>query len=412
MKTLSLCLFLLSLNGLRAETLINGTNLLASAVKFGINRYTFQANAGDSLTLTVAKQDSLTRWPEISLEAPNGAVVTSPSTPQNALLVTRAPVSGTYTAAVRNNTSSGAAFSYLLRLGSLPSSFVVPAGDDGGLLTNAVSNSGWLLEGDLDLWYFVTDPGDTIVLRAATSFALHMDLMTADGTLHSVGSATEGDALIRTRANRQGTNMVLIRAQDISKSGNYQLNLARIPDHSVPIPLLTNAVTNYPTLSKGGLNQWVIYACKSNLVSVRCERLSSTVWYPRIEIFSEDGSCVASNQSGSIVTTNYMPAQSGRYTVMVQSGILGGEGLYSLRATGISEDGIHLCKPIITSGTLEVDGIRGTPGGPFVLLTTTNLTDLQWEPVFSGFFDNKGAFEYRRPWEPDEFQRYFFLQMP
>src|SRR5438552_3341266 len=48
---------------------------------------------------------------------------------------------------------------------SVPGTFVVPSGDDGGPLTNGGNHEGTIQLGDLDLWSFTAGVGDSIVLR-------------------------------------------------------------------------------------------------------------------------------------------------------------------------------------------------------------------------------------------------------
>ena len=64
----------------------------------------------------------------------------------------RLPVSGTYTVAASG--LSGSAGPYSLTLAQSPEPYVVPAGDEGGLMTNGSNHHGHILVGDLDQWHF------------------------------------------------------------------------------------------------------------------------------------------------------------------------------------------------------------------------------------------------------------------
>ena len=49
-----------------------------------------------------------------------------------------------------------------------PEAFIVPAGDEGGPMTNGGNYAGTITLGDLDLWSLTATAGDNIVLRLGT----------------------------------------------------------------------------------------------------------------------------------------------------------------------------------------------------------------------------------------------------
>jgi hypothetical protein len=413
-------LFGLQQNSAHGEVLYNGANTSGTVAQYGANRYTFEVSEGDYLTLTAIKPSGTFRQPAIKLYAPNGTPILSYNVSQTALLTNRAIMSGTYTAVVYTTSASGGAFDYVLRLAQLPHSFIVPAGDEGGLLMNGVSSSGSLLQGDLDLWYFAANAGDYVAVRAgatgATGLPIQMDLYSPNGDLLPSSASSGTDASIEITNANNGTYMLAIRAQNIAATGAYRLNLAQMPGNSMAAGSLINGVTNHTSLSLGGLDQWTLYACKSNLISLRCESQGGSVYYPRIQLFSQEGHSLG-DTAATRLRVNALDRRapySGRFTVLIQSANFGGQGPYLLSGTGISVDGMTVCSPIISGRDLDLGGIRGIPDAPFVLLSTTNimLPRTDWEPLTTGRFNQWGAFEFRTPFNRTEPQRYFLLKIP
>src|SRR6185295_8992188 len=87
-------------------------------------------------------------------------------------ITTVASATGTYTLTVRDGNLSHSGDStnntgtYRLHLARSGSSFIVPAGDEGGDLVNGAITPGTIHVGDLDLWSFTATAGEGIVVRA------------------------------------------------------------------------------------------------------------------------------------------------------------------------------------------------------------------------------------------------------
>lgn len=407
-------------NTVQGAVLHNGTNCSGTVPQYGTIWYTFEATAGDYTTLSVVKTDGVFRQPGITLYAPNGTTTFSYNVNQTSLLTNRATMSGTYTAAVYTTSGSGGAFNYILRSAQLPRPFIVPAGDDGGPLTNGAPGSGTLAQGDLDLWSFVAEAGDYVALRVGVDSAvgtpLQMDVRTPNGELLSSSGTSGTDARIEIPSASNGTYSLSIRAKTLSDTATYKLNLARMPGNPTSAGTLVNGITKPATLAPGGLSQWTFYACKSNVISLRCDAQGANVYYPRIQIFAQDGHSVG-DTAGARLRVNTLSVRapySGRFTVLIQSVNLGGQGPYFLTGTGIAADGMTVCPPLILGGELETGGLRGTPDAPYVLLSTTDITQprAEWESVTAGHFNQWGAFEFRMPFNRNEPQRYFLLKTP
>ena len=98
--------------------------------------------------------------------------------------------------------TSGGTGTYVLHLAQFPEAFIVPAGDEGGPMTNGGNYAGTISLGDLDMWSFTANAGDNIVLRlGAVGF---------DGNLNLYGP---NGALLKTAADGYGCRAGLHRHQ-------------------------------------------------------------------------------------------------------------------------------------------------------------------------------------------------------
>jgi len=149
----------------------NGANHEGSISTPGeIDEWTFEANIGDAIALSIgevlpAGPDPDFR-PWIRLVSPGGAQLASTDGYLTARIgILSAPLTGTYT--VRVASGQGALDNtgdYRLVLARTPGAFVVPAGDEGGAMTNGENHTGHIHVGDLDLWSFEANIGDAIAL--------------------------------------------------------------------------------------------------------------------------------------------------------------------------------------------------------------------------------------------------------
>ena len=110
-----------------------------------------------------------------------------------------------------NDAGSG---TYILTLAKTGSAIVVSPGDEGGPMTNGVVHQGNLPVGDLDLWNFTANAGDSIVLKMGqTSDTNNFDpwirLYGPDGALVASSTATAA-AEVTIRATNSGTFLVVV----------------------------------------------------------------------------------------------------------------------------------------------------------------------------------------------------------
>src|SRR5205814_2329376 len=129
----------------------------------------------------------------IVLSNPNTVVIASAGSGASGALVAEFSVqatnAGTFSIAVSSIFGNGGA--YTQTLARIPGDFVVSPGDEGGPLTNGWKHNGTITLGDLDMWSFDANAGDSIVLRmGSATFNPLIRLYGPNGAL--VGSAGSG----------------------------------------------------------------------------------------------------------------------------------------------------------------------------------------------------------------------------
>jgi trimeric autotransporter adhesin len=403
-------------------TLTNGIETPGTIDVGDLDMWSFTANAGDSIEL---RMGAVNLNPSIQLYGPDGKLVSSAGSGatgiRDAVLSISATNSGTFTVVVSavalNQTGT-----YNLNLAKVPGAFATAPGDDGGTLTNGAAIHGMIDLGDLDMWTFNANSGDSLILRmGAVNFNPSIQLYGPNGKL--VGSAGTGvtgnrDTTLFITATNSGLFTVVASAFDLNQSGTYLLNLARIPGDFIVSPgdeggALSDGASQNGSITVGDEDLWTFDACKGFNFTLMCQKLTGT-FTPRIRLFNRNGALLATAQNASIATLNYVATNSGSFTALVDGAGSGDAGTYSFTAIGIHEAGLNLCAPFISGTSLDLGGYGGTSNATFILLTTTNITTPtgQWTPILTNQFDQFGALEYINQFNGGEHQRYFRLLEP
>ena len=177
----------------RAQTGITSGEAAAGTLSANTtNAYTFSASAGDNVVLRLGTTgfDG-----DLNLYGPDGAFLKTAASANDAELDYTATNSGTFTAEVQSY-SPGGSGTYVLHLAEFPGSFIVPAGEQGGPMTNGGKYAGTISLGDLNMFSFTANAGDNIVLRLGTTgFDGDVNLYGPDGAfLKTAFSATDAEA--------------------------------------------------------------------------------------------------------------------------------------------------------------------------------------------------------------------------
>jgi hypothetical protein len=385
--------------------LTNGVAASGTIALGDVDMWSFSANAGDNLMVRMGATN-LTPW--IRLIAPDGALVAEANVGNGAsrddYLIAQATNSGTYTVVVSAKLL-GQSGDYTLTLAQAPGPFVVSAGDQGGVLTNGVANSGTIALGDLDMWSFTANAGDNLMVRMGTTPGLTpwIRLLGPDGALVDQANSGNGagrDDYLIAQATNSGTYTVVVSAKFLGQSGDYTLTLDQAPGPFVISPgdqggVLTNGVANVGTLPVGDSDIWSFTANAGDNLMIRMGATNLTPW---IRLLGPNGAQVAEANVGNGATRDdFLTAKAtnaGTYTVVVGAKFLGQSGDYTLTLAQAREpfvvspgdDGGPLTNAFSHVGTLALGDLDmwsffGTPGDSNVLrVVSTNFTP--WIRVF------------------------------
>ena len=406
-------LFLLTLwiNNANASVLINGANQTGIILTNTIaDSYTFTANTGDSINLRLGTTNfpGLLRLygPDASLLAAVGGYPVDDDP-----IAYTATNSGTFTVLVSSAVTQGSG-TYALHLAQIPEPFIVPAGDEGGPMTNGGNYDGTNTLGDLDMFTFTANTGDCINLRlGTTNFIGNLKLYGPNGALlDDVGAYPNKDDLIADTATNSGTFTVLVSDGYGGGTGTYELHLAQIPEPFIVTAgdeggAMINGGNYTGTITLGDLDMYAGTACKGDVINLE---LKTTNFIGNIQLFGPNGALLdnvgAFPSKDDVIT--YTATNCGTFTVLVSDGYGGGTGTYGLTASGIFGV-LSLSSPVISGTNLLIKGLGGTSNASFVLYSTTNLATPWglWTPVLTNHFDQSGGFNYTNvnypatPWE-------------
>ena len=394
--------------------LLNGTNQSDTLVVNTTNAYTFTANAGDNVVLRLGSTGFSGR---LNLKGPTGALVKSAGgNDPDWVLAYTATNSGIFTVLV-SSFYQGYSGTYELHLAQFPEPFIVPAGEEGGPMTNGGNFSGTLTLGDQNMWSFTANVGDNIVLRLGSSgFQGNLDLYGPTGALVKSAGGNSPDWVLAYTTTNSGTFGVLVSSFYPGGTGTYVLYLAKFPGAFI-VPNgdqgggMTGGTNYTGTLSLGDLDMWAFTACTRDLITLR---LDSTNFEGNFDLYGPTGALLKT-AGGNATTWNltYTATNCGTFGVLVSSFYPGDTGSYGLTVNGLSV-GLKLCPPAISGARLTVNGVGGSSGTNFVLYSATNVAEPfgLWTPVLTNQFDQFGVLTYTNVYNPALRQQYFRLLVP
>ena len=217
-----------------------------------VDSWTFEVKAGDSVVLRageVTDQGGTGGFtPAIRLFGPGENLLGSSTANLNAVEVAViATTGGTFTALISDGGSyTNGLGSYRLHLAQVPAEPVVSAGDEGGPLVDGSSHLGTIHLGDLDVWTFTAEVGDSIVLRAGEvsdtggtqGFTPSLRLYGPNGALVDSDAGNLNAVEVSSIAALSGTFTVVVSdgGSYIDGTGSYRLHLAKAPGAPVISP--------------------------------------------------------------------------------------------------------------------------------------------------------------------------------
>lgn len=323
------------------QTLINGSNHDGTITPSGTNIYVTTANTGDTITVRSGWLSGTSLFqPYLQLIGPNGVTIDTDYQATDAYLSYRTTNAGLFRVLMAS-AYPGHSGDYRLRLAQVPGAFVVPPGDEGGVLTNGAAHAGVTDVGDEDLWNFTANKDDQIVLRCGklagtASYAPFVRLYGGNGALLDSGYDLN-DTFVSYRATNSGTFSVVVGSAYRGHSGTYQLHLAKAPGAFVVPPgddggPLTNGGQHDGTTTMGDEDIWTVTASTGDTIVLRCAELSGTASYaPWVRLYGTNGTLLASDVDVTDTFVAYRATNSGTFSVLVGSYYAGHTGTYRLR---------------------------------------------------------------------------------
>jgi hypothetical protein len=337
----------------------------------------------------------------------------------------RATNSGTFLVVVSDgNGGLFGAGDYRLTLAKTGDPVVVSAGDDGGPMTNGVTHTGTILLGDLDLWTFAANSGDSLVVRMGqitdtNTFYSWVRLYGPDGALLR-SSFNAVAAEVTMRATNSGTFLVVVGDGNggLFGSGDYRLTLAKTGDNLAVAPgdeggSLHAGVDPEGVITFGDLDVYAFTTCRGEHISLRLDELiDNGTFFPWLRLYGPDGALLQSVSGATTAPINLTATNSGRFIAIVGdgNGCLSGIGTYRLTSNGLSDE-LRLCVPIIAGASVNLAGVGGVSNATYILFTQTNVVTpaASWTPIHTNQFDSLGVFQYTNVFNPSEQGRFFRL---
>lgn len=385
----------------------NGANHAGRIERADVDMWTFAASQGDALILTVGEVPvgpgvpDPGFWPWLRLYDPTGNVLVCGNCWGDAStrMQATAPLTGTYTVVVASYTGDVAG-DYLLRLARTPGTFIVPAGDHGGPLSNGANHAGRIERADLDLWTFTANQGDALILTVGEvpvgpgvpdpGFWPWLRVFGPTGSTLVCGNCW-GDVVTHMSATAplSGTYTVVVAGYTGDVAGDYVLRLAKTPG-SFEVPsgdhggAMTNATSHPGRIERADLDIWTFAAAQGTTINVSISEVPvgpsepDPGFWPWIRVFGPTGATVVcgncwGNQTAQMSTTAPL---GGTYTVVVASASVAAAaaGDYLLTVNGAIaatppttvDDGygtaLNTPLPVPAPGLLDNDNSNG--GGP------------------------------------------------
>ena len=259
----------------------------------------------------------------------------------------RATASGMFTVIATDlSTAYTGSGTYRLKVAKTGSPIVVLPADEGGPMTNGVMHTGMIDVGDLDVWNFTANAGDTMVVRmgelvSGSPLLPYLRLFGPDGALLSTYGNSGAASEVSARATASG--MFTVIATDLSTaytgSGTYRLKVAKTGSPIVVLPTdeggpMNNGLMHTGSIEVGDLDVWSFTAIAGDNLVVRMgELVSGSPLLPYLRLFGPDGALLDTfGNSGAASEVSARATDSGTFTVIATdlSSAYTGNGTYRL----------------------------------------------------------------------------------
>ena len=346
---------LLPSTALAQGAVTNGASHAGNIATSGqIDTWTFSANAGDNLTVSIGEVAPTVNFnPWIRLFAPDASPVSN-SFGAGAAQINNvaATQTGTYTVLVSAHSGfpSGTG-GYALTVANVPATFTVSPGDQGGVLVNGLNQSGEVTLGDIDAWTFTAAAGENLTVsigevEPTLNFNPWIRLLGPTGTLLGNSFGAQAAQINNITATASGTYTVLVSAHSgfPAGTGNYVLTSANAPGTFTISPgdqgsYVTIAAAHPGEITLGDVDTWTFLAAQGDALAINIGEVEPTLNFnPWIRLIGPTGTLVANAFGAVAAQINIAAPATGLYTVLVSahSGFPAGTGNYNVTVTGVT----------------------------------------------------------------------------
>jgi alkylated DNA nucleotide flippase Atl1 len=348
----------------------NGANHIGAIDVGDLDMWSFSAAVGETFALSLAEpaaDAALTPW--LRVYSPAGRLVLEDWNNVATQVSRTATEPGVYTVIVgTRDVGLDATGAYQLVLAKAPGGFVVPAGDDGGPVTNGANQAGTIAPGDLDMWTFDATQGESFVLSLAErsgdpDFMPWIRVIAPSGRLILEDWNTVATQVAQT-ATETGTFTVIVGTRDVGldATGTYQLILAKAPGAFV-VPAgddggaMMNGANHAGTIDPGDLDMWTFSAAQGeSFVLSLAEQSGDPDFVPWIRVIAPSGKLILENWNSVATQVAQTATETGTFTVIVGT-----------RDVGLDARGTYRLIVARTPGTFTVSA--GDEGGPIAVPT-------------------------------------------
>jgi hypothetical protein len=342
--------------------LTNGAAHLGTITPGDIDMWTLVANPGERIILQIAKLTGGAAFiPQLELFGPDGARLASDAGGAAARISAQAPVKGTYTVMVSAVTPDGSG-TYQLQLFQALAALTVPAGDEGGALSDGVAKNGTISPGDLDPWTFTAAVGDRVTLQltkvsGGPTFTPQIELFGPSGERRNSGQGNTG-VTVDTAFDVPGQYVAVVSDAGESGSGTYTLTLNRVA-LTVGSAVLTNGARVQGTVTAAGqTNTWNLFASANDRIILRMGKVGAGSFNPLLRLLNPNGLLLGSSSTASATEIAVTATNTGSFTVLVSDGSSGhnqtGSYRLSMARPGTAQGTGVLTNSLATFGSIAL----------------------------------------------------------
>ncbi len=217
-----------------ASVIVAGEYKTATIAVGDMDVYSFQARAGDVLTIFVGVTGG-SLDPEVELYGPDGAVVSTGWGPSSAVIETvKVTVAGTYLILLRDHYGQyTGAYSLTVITNPGPN----PGDEDGWAIRSGEYAIANIAVGDMDVYNFWANAGDAVTAVVDVnngSLDPQVELHGPDGAVVSTDWHSSSAAIKGAKVTVTGTHLIVIRDHYGTYTGQYILSLERVKRPGTP----------------------------------------------------------------------------------------------------------------------------------------------------------------------------------